>query len=81
MKNWRQRERFKTSGVEYESPPVSALREQNTECLMGCTYAPDQDLDDNITASDNDCANAITTMDGLKPPFLTDLGKEATGSL
>jgi hypothetical protein len=69
------------SGVEYESPPASALCGQNTECFMGCTYAPDQDPDDNITASDNDCANAITTMDGLKPPFLTDLVMEATGLL
>ncbi len=69
------------SGVEYESPPASALCGQNTECLMGCTYAPDQDPDNNITASDNDCANAITTMDGLKPSFLMDMGKEATGSL
>ncbi len=48
---------------------------------MGCTYAPNQDPDDNITASDNDCTNAITTMDGLKPRFVTDLGKEARGSL
>jgi hypothetical protein len=48
---------------------------------MGCTYVPNQDPDDNIMASDNDCANAITTMDGLKPPFLMDLGNKATGIL
>jgi hypothetical protein len=69
------------SGVEYKSPPASALCGQNTKCFMGCTYAPNQDPNDNITASDDDCANAITTMDGLKPLFLTDLGKEATGLL
>jgi hypothetical protein len=81
MKKWKQREGLETSGVEYKSPPASALCGQNTKCLMGCTYAPNQDLDDKITASDNDCANAMTTMDGLKPPFLTDLEKEATGRL
>ncbi len=59
--------------------PSKCLVQTNTKC--GCTYAPDQDPDNNITASDNDCANAITTMDELKPLFLTDLGKEATGSL
>jgi hypothetical protein len=81
MKNWKKREGLETSGVEYKSPPASALCGQSTKSLMGCTYASNQDPDDNITALDNDCTNTITTMDGLKQPFLMHLGKEATGSL
>jgi hypothetical protein len=48
---------------------------------MGCTYAPKRDPDGNITASYIHSANAIIGMDELKLPFLTGLGKEATGSL
>ncbi len=70
-----------TSGVKYESPPSIALCGQNTECIMGCTNAPEQGPDGNIKASHNNCANAMTTMDGLQLLLLTDLGKEATGSL
>ncbi len=70
-------------GVKYESPPApaNALCGQTTKLSMGCTYAPETDPDGNITASYIDYTNAITTMDGLKPPLLTDLGREATGSL
>jgi hypothetical protein len=72
-------------GVEYESTPApaNALCGQTTELSMGCTctYEPETDLDGNITTSYIDCANSITKMDGLKPLFLMDLGKEATGSL
>jgi hypothetical protein len=52
-----------------------------TASIMGCTNAPEQGPDGNIVASHNNCANAMTTMDGLQPLLLTDLGKEATGSL
>jgi hypothetical protein len=70
-------------GVEYESPPAptNASCGKTTKLSMGCTYAPKTDPDGNITASYIDCANAITSMDRLKPPFLMDLGKEVTGSL
>ena len=83
MEHMTQQEGLEICGVEYESPPAPANAScgQITELSMGCTYAPETDLDGNITASYINCANAITSMDGLKPPFLMDLGKEVTGSL
>ncbi len=81
MRNGRQQGTPNTTWVEYESPPSIASCGQNTKCIMGCTNAPEQGSDGNIVASHNNCANTMTTMDGLQLPFLTDLGKEATGSL
>ncbi len=83
MEHVTQQEGLEILGIKYDSPPApaNALCRQTTEVSMGCTYAPKMDLDGNIMASYIDCANAITGMDGLKLPFLMDLGKEATGSL
>jgi hypothetical protein len=83
MEHVTQQEGLEILGVKYESPPApaNALCRQTTKLSMGCTYAPETDPDGNIMASYINCTNAITGMDRLKPLFLTDLGKEATGSL
>jgi hypothetical protein len=81
MRNGRRQGMSNVSGVKYKSPPSIALCGQSTKCIMNCTNALKQGSDGNIAASHNECANAMTTMDGLQPLSFMDLGTEATGSL
>ncbi len=69
-----------TLRVKSGSPPVLALFGQTTKMSPGCTYAPSNKPVDKITAPNSYCANAITTMGGLDPPFLAEPGVKSTGS-